>query len=324
MAYESENHLLNVIDINSLSNLNFNFSVHDRFVHVKDNNGKYFECKTPFLKILKPIHTTLNKKKTIAKKYLILETNDELDFNNEIGEFMFIINKIHELSQEKIKEKSIEWFNTEFDEIGLDIKVKRPIDQQKDNEFIRITIPKNNNIEDEISKLSKGSYVLCNLIFKGLKVSSDYIVEEWEVNNIISQDKFEENEKNELLLNSIVEVDTYNSLIEDQILDLNQNIQENNMIEELNIENLNIENNIENNTENNTEKIENKTIEELENKDDSNISVLTNLENTKTSKKIKKEISPKEIKVKENKIKKQEIKQTADLVKKFSKKIIFT
>ena len=249
---------------------------------------------------------------------------------------MFIINKIHELSQEKIREKSIEWFNTEFDEIGLDIKVKRPIDQQRDNEFIRITIPKNNNIENEISKLSKGSYVLCNLIFKGLKVSSDYIVEEWEINNIISQEKFEENEKNELLLNSIVEVDTYNSLIEDQIIDLNQNIQENNIIEESNISENNInENNIDDNntkelnienlnTEYNKEIFENKTIEELENIDDSNISVLTNLENTKISKKIKKEISSKEIKVKENKIKKQEIKQTADLVKKFSKKIIFT
>jgi len=334
MLYENENHLLNIININTLANLNFNFSIHDRFVYVKDNNGKYFECKTPFLKILKPIHTTLNKKKTIAKKYLILETNDELDFNNEIGEFMFIINKIHELSQEKIKEKSIEWFNTEFDEIGLDIKVKKPIDQQKDSEFIRISIPKNNEIENEIANMTKGTYVLCNLIFKGLKVSSDYIVEEWEVNNIITQDKFEENEKNELLSNSIVDVDTYNSLIEDQILELNSNIQENNIIENSNIEISNIENlnkediNENNNVENNNveNNYENTTLEN-EIIDNTNISVLTDLENIKNNKlnkKNKKELLSKELKIKENKIKKQEIKQTIDLVKKFSKKIIFT
>jgi hypothetical protein len=107
MNLEDENYdKFNNDDINNLNKLNYTFNINERFVHVKDNNGEYFTCKTPFLKILKPMHITLNKKKTIAKKYLILETNDELDFNNQIGEFMFIINKIHEISQEKIRYNS--------------------------------------------------------------------------------------------------------------------------------------------------------------------------------------------------------------------------
>jgi len=189
-------------EINHLSNLNYEFSLNDRFVHVKDNQGNYFKCQTPFLKILKPLHVTLNKKKTIANKYIILETSDELDFNNQIGEFMFIINKIHEISQEKIREKSMEWFNTEFDDIGLDIKVKRPIDQQKDNEFIKICI--NKNLED-VSNLSKGDYILCNIIFKGLKISNDYIMEEWELTDFITQQKFDEIQNVEYLSENIEE-----------------------------------------------------------------------------------------------------------------------
>ena len=212
MLYQ-ENELLqsNNIDINMLPKLEYNFSINERFVHVKDKNGNYFECETPFLKILKPIHTTLNKKKTIAKKYLILETNDELDFNNQIGDFMFIINKIHEVSQEKIRAKSLSWFNTEFDDIGLDIKVRRPVDQQKNNEFIKICIPE--NIETEILKLSKGNYVLCNIVFKGLKVSSDYISEEWELKSFITQEKYDDQLNAEYICNTVGNIDNTNDLI---------------------------------------------------------------------------------------------------------------
>jgi len=49
--------------INNLNNLNYNFSLNDRFIHVTDENNENFTCQTPFLKILKTIHTTLNKKK---------------------------------------------------------------------------------------------------------------------------------------------------------------------------------------------------------------------------------------------------------------------
>lgn len=196
-------------EINELSKLNFTFSLSERFVYAKNNEGEYFQSDTPFLKILKPIHTTLNKKKTIAKKYIILETNDDLDFNNQIGEFMFVINKIHEISQEKIREKSLQWFNTEFDDIGLDIKVRKPIDQQKDNEFIRISIPKNSDIETKINNLEKGNYISCNIIFKGLKISSDLITEEWELKDFITQDNYEavhnEEYENEIIINKLLE-----------------------------------------------------------------------------------------------------------------------
>jgi len=215
-------------DINDLNKYDFKLVLNDRFIYVKDPRNNYFSCQTPFLKILKPVHITIKKKKTIAKKYLILETNDELDFNNQIGEFMFIINKIHEVSQEKIKEKSLEWFNTEFDEFGLDIKVRRPIDQQKDNEFIKISIP--SNIEDEISKLTKGKYILCNIIFKGLKLSNDYINEEWEVADFITQEKYDE-EQNQEFINNSVEMDTIQTLLE------NVQIQDVPHIEEVNVVN---------------------------------------------------------------------------------------
>jgi hypothetical protein len=221
MNFEEDNYdKFNKEDINNLNKLNFDFVLNDRFIHVKDQNGNYFECQTPFLKVLKPIHTTLNKKKTIAKKYVILEINDELDFNNQIGEFMFIINKIHETCQEKIKEKSLQWFNTEFDEIGLDIKVRRPFDQQKDNEFIRISIPKNFEMEDEISKL-KGSYILCNIIFKGLKISNDYIMEEWEIKDFISQEKYDQLQNKEYINDTIIEekIDTIEDLIDSNLIE---------------------------------------------------------------------------------------------------------
>jgi hypothetical protein len=150
----------------------------------------------------------LNKKKTIAKKYIILETSDDLDFKGQIGDFLLIINKVHEISQEKIKEKSIEWFNTEFDEIGLDIKVRRPIDLQKDSEFIRISITANKDIENMVSNLNKDDYILCNIIFKGLKISNDYITEEWELEDFITQEKFNQLQKCEEYLDeiSVIEV----------------------------------------------------------------------------------------------------------------------
>jgi hypothetical protein len=179
------------MELNNVHKLNYKFLLNDRFIHTTDEHGNYYSCSTPFLKVLKPFHTTLNKKKTISKKYLILETNDEMDFNNEIGEFMFIINKVHEISQEKIRENSVMWFNTEFDDIGLDIKVKRPVDEQRDNQFIKISIPKDDELEKDIEKLSKGDYILANIVFKGLKVASDYITEEWELKNFIVQEKFD-------------------------------------------------------------------------------------------------------------------------------------
>jgi len=324
MNIEDENYdKFNNDDINNLNKLNYTFNINERFIHVKDDNGEYFTCKTHFLKILKPMHITLNKKKTIAKKYLILETNDELDFNNQIGGFMFIINKVHEISQEKIRYNSNVWFNTEFDDIGLDIKVRRPIDQQRDSEFIKLTIPK--NIENDINLLNKGNYILCDIIFKGLKISSEHIMEEWELKSFITQEKYDELQNEEFIINSIVEV--ADTLLED---DLNK------IIEEHNIEIIDkcdkkeeFENNIENNQTiiedniNNKEEVVNiNNEEELINintiTQDSNITNKNNKEIIK-SKKTKKSINEK---IKENKIHKN-IKYT-EPIRKLSKKLIFT
>jgi hypothetical protein len=325
MNIEDENYdKFNNDDINNLNKLNYTFNINERFIHVKDNNGEYFTCKTPFLKILKPMHITLNKKKTIAKKYLILETNDELDFNNQIGEFMFIINKIHEISQEKIRYNSMVWFNTEFDDIGLDIKVRRPIDQQRDSEFIKLTIPK--NIENDINLLTKGNYILCDIIFKGLKISSEHIMEEWELKSFITQEKYDELQNEEFICNSIVEV--ADTLLEN---DLNEIIEPNDKKEEFekNIENNQtiIKDNINNEEEiidinNEEEIIDINNEEEIINMND--ITQDSNIVN-KNNKEI---IKPKKInksknqKIKENKMNKN-IKYT-EPIRKLSKKLIFT
>lgn len=218
MSFDDENYEhFNNESINELTNLNFKFNLYDRFISVKDENGQYFKSQTPFLKVLKPVHNTFNKKKTIAKKYIILETNDDIDFNNQIGQFMFVINKVHEISQEKIRENSMEWFNTEFDDIGLDIKVKRPIDQQKDSEFIRVSIP--SHLVDEVEQISKGTYLLCNIIFKGLKVSSDYIMEEWELDSFITQEKYEESQNSDLNDNLQEKLEIDDSEIVNEVLE---------------------------------------------------------------------------------------------------------
>lgn len=305
MEFQEDNYDdFNNNEVNNLSSLNYNFILNDRFVHVVDNKGCHFKCQTPFLKILKPIHTTYNKKKTIAKQYLILEINDELDFNNQIGEFMFIINKIHEVSQEKIREKSMEWFNTEFDDIGLDIKVKRPIDQQKENEFIKICIPKNKDIENEIANLSKGSYVLCNIIFKGLKISSDNIVEEWEIKDLITQEKFDQMQNSQLICDTIENDDVINTLLENEEL---VNIENNEDSEEV----IDIASNIDNNV---VIEVVNEIVNEIVSK---NTNIENNIENNVIPKKIKKEKSKTKI-INDSKNKKKE------LIKKSSKKLIFT
>ena len=145
---------------------------------------------------------------------------------------MFIINKIHEISQEKIRENSIKWFNTEFDDIGLDIKVKRPIDQQKDSEFIKIIIPKDKTIEDQINQLNKGEYISCKIFFKGLKVSSDNITEEWELKEFITQKMYDENQHNnyicDIKIDNLLEYDMMNIENNDLVAENNNLVIENN------------------------------------------------------------------------------------------------
>jgi hypothetical protein len=253
-------------EVNYLNELNYEFNLNQRFVSVKNNEGNYFKCQTPFLKVLKPIHVTLNKKKTIAKKYIILELNDELDFNKQIADFTFIINKMHEISQEKIRKNSIEWFNTEFDDIGLDIKVRRPIEQQRECEFIRICLPVNKELEEQINELKKGDYVLCNITFRGLKVSNDYINEEWYVESFITQEEYEKLKKTDLLYEEIENLNKITTLLEEEyspeIKDDKQLLENNNL--EIEINNLELENNnMELEINNNVENINNNKLENL-------------------------------------------------------------
>ena len=219
---------------------------------------------------------------------------------------MFIINKIHEISQEKIRKNSMKWFNTEFDDIGLDIKVKRPIDQQKDNEFIKICI--NNDLE-EIANLSKGEYILCNIIFKGLKISNDFIMEEWELTDFITQQKFDELQNAEYISENIEQSNF--PTIQDELLE-KEDLQ-NQILEKIENEDLNNQN---------LEKIENEDLNS-QNLEKEDLQITENIEEPKI---IKKKIIKKnniENKV-DNKIENKIKNGKNELIKKYSKKIIFT
>ena len=119
---------LNSNSIYDFNHLNFDFDYKSRFINCLFDNEKNFMFETPFLKVLKPIHVSNSKKNIGTNKYIILETLNNLQNNNE---FMIVINKIHEISQENIKKNSKAWFNIELDDFGLDMKVRLPIDNQK-------------------------------------------------------------------------------------------------------------------------------------------------------------------------------------------------
>ena len=48
--------------------LNYKFNLNERFIHVTNETNDNFMCETPFLKILKPVHVSLNKKKNNCKQ----------------------------------------------------------------------------------------------------------------------------------------------------------------------------------------------------------------------------------------------------------------
>lgn len=271
------------MDINNekFSNLNFNFEYKNRLIRTTYENNEYYNFNTPFLKVLKPIHTNTNKKKNIEKKYIILEINEEYNVNKDLDDFLIIINKLHETSQENIKKNSMKWFNTEFDEIGLDLKVKKPIDKQKDKQFIKILLPNDNEeLLEKINNLEKNQYVMTNIFYKGLKVSNDYLMGEYELINLYTQEEYE------LIKNQENEIDSVNNVLED-FKEKNDEIEENH--EEI-IEN----NNFDEKKENNIEIIDKS--EEIN--DDSNtlVSEISNL-TTITSKKNKKTTNNKFIKI---------------------------
>jgi len=189
--------------LENLRHLNFKFEYQKRLIHSYFDNNEHFTFKTPLLKVLKPIHKSFNKKKNTEKKYIILEVFENSETYNELDDFIIVINKLHEISQENIRINSIKWFNTEFDDIGLDMKVKKPIEYQKNKQFIKIIIPENQDLLDKIELLEKDEYISCHLLFKGLKVYSEYLVEEYEIIDFLTEDELNENNNNNIEENSI-------------------------------------------------------------------------------------------------------------------------
>ena len=166
--------------------LSFNCVTEERYIYVKNKIDEYFKSETPFLKVLKPYHINKNK------SYLILSINDDFDFNDEINDFVYLINKIHEFSQENIKLESKKWFGKDFDIFDLDNIVKRPIEEHKSNNYIKLVIPNDDLLEQKILNLSKDTYVKCNIEFQGLKISKETLMEEWFITDFITQEEIDE------------------------------------------------------------------------------------------------------------------------------------
>jgi hypothetical protein len=217
-------------NLENFNKLRFNFEYKNRLIRTNFDDNEYFKFDTPFLKVLKPIHSNTNRKKNTEKNYIILEILDNYNVNHELDDFLILINKLHEISQENIKKNSIKWFNTEFDEIGLDMKVKKPIDKQKDKQFIKILIPNDNKeLFEKIRNLNKNDYVMSSIFYKGLKVSNEYLTGEYELINLITQEEYEQNNQ-ETNQNSDSEILHF---IENQLEEENQP-EEMNEIEEVN------------------------------------------------------------------------------------------
>ena len=183
--------------------LSFNCITEERYIYVKNKIDEYFKSETPFLKVLKPYHINKNK------SYLILSINDDFDFNDEINDFVYLINKIHEFSQENIKLESKKWFGKDFDIFDLDNIVKRPIEEHKSNNYIKLVIPNDDLLEQKILNLSKDTYVKCNIEFKGLKISKETLMEEWYITDFITQEEVDEKNKLEYISTLKIEKDVF-------------------------------------------------------------------------------------------------------------------
>ena len=183
--------------------LSFNCITEERYIYVKNKNDECFKSETPFLKVLKPYHINKNK------SYIILAINDDFDFNDEINDFVYLINKIHEFSQENIKLESKKWFGKDFDIFDLDNIVKRPIEEHKSNNYIKLVIPNNELLEQKILNLSKDTYVKCNIEFQGLKISKETLMEEWYITDFITQEEIDEKNKLEYVSDLKIQQDTF-------------------------------------------------------------------------------------------------------------------
>ena len=241
-------------------NLQFHFDYKNRFVHCHYGDKSQYQFQTSLLKVLKPLHISSNKKNKKSNKYIIIEINQDIEVSNNLSKnelennyLMVIVNKLHELSQENIQKNSIQWFNIELDDFDLDMKVKRPIDQQKNIQFIKILIHNEEELLQKIEQLEKNTYISMDIRFNGLRICSDHLMEEWELMDFTNQ------EEKELQLNEYIE----NKIDNSNLLPLITN--ENNSYEkniEINIEKLN--DSQEESMEESHEKIQDESHEELQ------------------------------------------------------------
>ena len=223
--------------------LSFNCITEERYIYVKNKTDECFKSETPFLKVLKPYHINKNK------SYIILSINDDFDFNDEINDFVYLINKIHEFSQENIKLESKKWFGKDFDIFDLDNIVKRPIEEHKSNNYIKLVIPNNELLEQKILNLSKDTYVKCNIEFQGLKISKETLMEEWYITDFITQEETDEKNKLEYVSDLKIQQDTFqyneeslnNGVLDDEAKDVDLNNNESQIDETQNVETQNVE-----------------------------------------------------------------------------------
>ena len=160
-------------------NKKFNFicDIDNRYIHTYyGNEDSYFNMSIPLLKILKKMYENNNK------TYLILELNEDMDFDDEIKNFINKINKIHEICQEETLINSDKWFGKKFDIFDLDRIIKRPIETQKNINYIKLIIEP--HIFDSLISYTKNN-ITCDIYFKGLKITRGNMVEEWYISKII-------------------------------------------------------------------------------------------------------------------------------------------
>jgi len=219
--------------------LAFTCSTEDRYIYVKNRKTEEnFRIETPFLKVLKPVHNFLDK------SYIILSINNDFDFNDEVNDFVYIINKLHEFSQENIKVDSKKWFGKDFDIFDLDNIVKRPIEEHKNNNYIKLVIVGSDVMENKLSSLEKDMYIKCNIEFHGLKISRDTLMEEWYVTDFITQEEFE-NQSNANNYKNIVDEDIISMIENTQQNQLDNDIDESYKEEDI-VSNVNVNNDINN------------------------------------------------------------------------------
>jgi len=199
--------------------LSFNCITEERYIYVKNKNNECFKSETPFLKVLKLYNINKNK------SYIILSINDDFDFNDEINDFVYLINKIHEFSQENIKLESKKWFGKDFDIFDLDNIVKRPIEEHKSNNYIKLVIHNNELLEQKILNLTKDTYVKCNIEFQGLKISKETLMEEWYITDFTTQEEIDEKNKLEYVSDLKIQKDVFQ--YNEETLNNNNETQEN-------------------------------------------------------------------------------------------------